>query len=55
LECRDLPCRPPPIAAAAQAVENARTSALPELSEGTMGRIRAIYDDLIRDHVHQRW
>jgi aryl-alcohol dehydrogenase-like predicted oxidoreductase len=39
----------------AQAAENARASALPELSEGTMERIRAIYDDLIRDYVHQRW
>jgi aryl-alcohol dehydrogenase-like predicted oxidoreductase len=39
----------------AQAVENARASALSELSEETMERIRAIYDDLIRDHVHQRW
>jgi aryl-alcohol dehydrogenase-like predicted oxidoreductase len=39
----------------APAVENARASALLELSEETMERIRAIYDDLIRDHVHQRW
>jgi aryl-alcohol dehydrogenase-like predicted oxidoreductase len=39
----------------AQAAENARASALPELSEGTMAQIRAIYDDLIRNHVHQRW
>jgi aryl-alcohol dehydrogenase-like predicted oxidoreductase len=38
-----------------QAVEDARASALPELSQGMMAQIRAIYNELIRDHVHQRW
>lgn len=38
-----------------QAMGNARASALPALSDSTMSQIRAIYDDLIREHVHQRW
>jgi len=38
-----------------QALENARASTLPDIAEGSMTQIRAIYDDLIRDQVHQRW
>ena len=48
-------CAIPGAKHAAQAVENARACALPELSEGTIGEIRAIYNDLIRDQVHHRW
>jgi len=38
-----------------QAMGNARASALPALSDSTMSQIRAIYDALIREQVHQRW
>jgi aryl-alcohol dehydrogenase-like predicted oxidoreductase len=39
----------------AQSVDNARASALPELSEATMTQVRAVYEGLIYDQVHQRW
>ncbi len=38
-----------------QAVDNARASELPPLSDGTMAQIQQIYDEDIRDQVHQRW
>jgi aryl-alcohol dehydrogenase-like predicted oxidoreductase len=38
-----------------QAVANARASDLPPLSRDTMDRVRAIYDELARPLVHQRW
>ena len=38
-----------------QALENARASALPEIGETDMARIREIYDRTIREKVHQRW
>jgi aryl-alcohol dehydrogenase-like predicted oxidoreductase len=38
-----------------QAVDNARASELPPLSEETMAQIQQIYDEDIRDQVHQRW
>ncbi len=40
---------------AVQAWENARSSALPALGGDVMGKVRAIYDNRIRAHVHQRW
>ena len=48
-------CAIPGAKNAAQAQENARSSSLPGLNEDTMGRVRAIYDERIRDHVHQLW
>jgi aryl-alcohol dehydrogenase-like predicted oxidoreductase len=38
-----------------QAVANARASDLPPLTRDTMERVRAIYDELARPLVHQRW
>lgn len=38
-----------------QAVANAAAARLPVLDSGTMARIRQVYDELIRPHVHQRW
>ena len=40
---------------AAQAMDNAAASDLPPLSESVMRQIRQIYDDHIRQQVHQRW
>jgi aryl-alcohol dehydrogenase-like predicted oxidoreductase len=38
-----------------QATDNAKSSALPALSDETMAKIRAAYDTYIRDQVHHRW
>jgi len=38
-----------------QAQENACASSLDEFSEEAMAQIRAVYDELIREQVHQRW
>jgi len=38
-----------------QAIDNARASDLPPFSEDTMAQIRQIYDEDIREQVHQRW
>jgi aryl-alcohol dehydrogenase-like predicted oxidoreductase len=38
-----------------QALDNARASDLPALSPQTMAQVKAIYDDLIKEQVHQRW
>jgi len=38
-----------------QAVDNARAASLPPLDEETMAECEAVYDDLIREEVHQRW
>jgi aryl-alcohol dehydrogenase-like predicted oxidoreductase len=38
-----------------QAMDNARASDLPALSPETMAQVKAIYDDLIKEQVHQRW
>jgi aryl-alcohol dehydrogenase-like predicted oxidoreductase len=38
-----------------QAVDNAQAADLPPLSDADMAKIKAIYDDKIRDLVHQRW
>jgi aryl-alcohol dehydrogenase-like predicted oxidoreductase len=38
-----------------QALANAQAAALPPLSDETMAKIKAIYNDKIRDLVHQRW
>jgi aryl-alcohol dehydrogenase-like predicted oxidoreductase len=38
-----------------QAVDNARAANLPAFSSQTMAQIEAIYDEYIREQVHQRW
>jgi len=38
-----------------QALANAQAADLPPFSDDTMAKIKAIYDDKIRDQVHQRW
>jgi aryl-alcohol dehydrogenase-like predicted oxidoreductase len=39
----------------AQAEANARAAGLPPLSQAQMAELKAIYDEDIRPHVHQRW
>jgi aryl-alcohol dehydrogenase-like predicted oxidoreductase len=39
----------------AQAEDNIRAADLPALSEATMAKVRAIYDQSIRAQVHHRW
>jgi aryl-alcohol dehydrogenase-like predicted oxidoreductase len=48
-------CTIPGAKTAAQARDNAGASALPPLDERTMATVRAVYDDLVRPHVHARW
>jgi aryl-alcohol dehydrogenase-like predicted oxidoreductase len=38
-----------------QARDNAAAADLPALSEGTAAEVRAVYDELIRPHVHGSW
>ncbi len=38
-----------------QAIDNVQASDLPPLSDEVMAKIRAIYDQKIREQVHQRW
>ena len=38
-----------------QAQANAAAAALPSLPDATMSRIRAVYEERIAPHVHQRW
>jgi aryl-alcohol dehydrogenase-like predicted oxidoreductase len=38
-----------------QAVDNAKTSDLPPISDGAMAKLREIYDEKIRPQVHHRW
>jgi aryl-alcohol dehydrogenase-like predicted oxidoreductase len=38
-----------------QALDNAKAADLPPLSDADMAKIKAIYDNRIRDQVHQRW
>jgi aryl-alcohol dehydrogenase-like predicted oxidoreductase len=40
---------------AKQAEDNARAANMPPLDETTMAKTRAIYNQYIREHVHQRW
>ncbi|MCV3764419.1 aldo/keto reductase [Rhizobium sp. TRM95796] len=39
----------------AQAEDNAQASALPALSDEVMAEVKAIYDEMIAPHVHQKW
>ena len=48
-------CAIPGAKTAAQARDNAAAASLPALSGETMAAVRAVYDDLIRPHVHERW
>ncbi len=48
-------CAIPGAKTPSQALENARSAALPALSDDVMNRVRAIYDEQIRDQVHQLW
>jgi aryl-alcohol dehydrogenase-like predicted oxidoreductase len=48
-------CAIPGARTAVQARDNAAAAALPPLSERDMAALRAIYDDAIRPHVHDRW
>jgi aryl-alcohol dehydrogenase-like predicted oxidoreductase len=48
-------CAIPGAKNAGQATQNALSSDLAPLPEGTMAGIRALYDARIRDRVHQRW
>jgi aryl-alcohol dehydrogenase-like predicted oxidoreductase len=38
-----------------QARDNVHAASLPPLDEGAMAAARAVYDDLIREHVHSSW
>ena len=40
---------------AAQARSNAEASSLPALGDKVMAELKAVYDEEIRPHVHQRW
>jgi aryl-alcohol dehydrogenase-like predicted oxidoreductase len=48
-------CVIPGAKTATQARDNAGASALAGLDERTMAAVRAVYDDLVRPHVHARW
>jgi aryl-alcohol dehydrogenase-like predicted oxidoreductase len=55
LMCADVSLVIPGAKNGSQAAENAMASNLPPLNTSTMERIQQIYDDLIREQVHQRW
>jgi aryl-alcohol dehydrogenase-like predicted oxidoreductase len=48
-------CTIPGAKTAGQARDNAGASALAALDERTMAAVRAVYDDLVRAHVHASW
>ena len=48
-------CAIPGAKTAAQARENVAATSLPPLDSDTMARVRQVYDDLIRPHVHGSW
>jgi aryl-alcohol dehydrogenase-like predicted oxidoreductase len=48
-------CAIPGARTPAQARDNAAAASLPPLGEDTMAAVRAVYEDLIRPHVHHRW
>jgi aryl-alcohol dehydrogenase-like predicted oxidoreductase len=48
-------CAIPGAKTQAQARDNARAADLPPLDDRTMETVRAVYDDLIRSHVHSSW
>jgi aryl-alcohol dehydrogenase-like predicted oxidoreductase len=48
-------CAIPGAKTTAQARDNAAAADLPALSEASMAAVRAVYDELIRTHVHSSW
>jgi aryl-alcohol dehydrogenase-like predicted oxidoreductase len=48
-------CAIPGARTAAQARDNAAAADLPPLTDQEMAAVRALYDDMIRVHVHHRW
>jgi aryl-alcohol dehydrogenase-like predicted oxidoreductase len=38
-----------------QVTQNASVAALPPLREDQLTGVRAVYDSLLREHVHSRW
>jgi len=38
-----------------QALDNVRAAELPALSQAVLAQVRQIYDELVREQVHQRW
>ena len=48
-------CAIPGAKTVAQARDNALAAALPALDEETMAAARAVYDNLVREHVHASW
>lgn len=51
----DVTCAIPGAKRPAQVEENARAADLPPLSDETMKKIRSIYDNVVRNEVHQLW
>jgi aryl-alcohol dehydrogenase-like predicted oxidoreductase len=48
-------CAIPGAKTVAQARENVAAASLPAIDSDTMARVRQVYDDLIRPHVHRSW
>ena len=48
-------CAIPGAKTEAQARSNAAAADLGPLSEDTMARVRAVYDEIVRPHVHASW
>jgi aryl-alcohol dehydrogenase-like predicted oxidoreductase len=48
-------CAIPGARTPAQARDNAAAAGLPALDGDTMARVRAVYDELVRRHVHHAW
>jgi aryl-alcohol dehydrogenase-like predicted oxidoreductase len=48
-------CAIPGAKTPAQARDNAAAAALPPLGPEALAAVKAVYDELIRPHVHQHW
>jgi aryl-alcohol dehydrogenase-like predicted oxidoreductase len=55
LEFEAVSCAIPGAKTAAQALANAAAADLPPLSPASMDAVRAVYDALVREHVHAGW
>jgi aryl-alcohol dehydrogenase-like predicted oxidoreductase len=55
LEFEAVSCAIPGARTRAQATANAAAADLPALSPATMDAVRAVYDALVREHVHGSW
>jgi aryl-alcohol dehydrogenase-like predicted oxidoreductase len=51
----EVTCSIPGAKTAAQAEQNFSAADLPPLEPDVMQRTRAVYDELIRPHVHSSW